>query len=139
MQIGLNKVMLIGNLGKDPEVSFTASGLQLAKFSVATSEKWKREGGEEQEKVTWHNIVAWRKLAEVVEKYLSKGSKVYVEGKLDVQTWEDKNTGKKRYATNIIAENIQFLSPKKGGEEKQTSEAGFGSADPEPQKTDLPF
>jgi single-strand DNA-binding protein len=95
----LNKVLLIGNLGKDPELSYTASGVAVAKFSVATGERWKDQEGNVQERTEWHNIVAWRKLAEICGQYLKKGSKVYLEGKLQTRSWDDKNTGQKRYAT----------------------------------------
>jgi single-strand DNA-binding protein len=137
----LNKVTLIGNLGKDPEVSYTASGVAVAKFSIATNERWKDQEGNFQERTEWHNIVAWRKLAEICGQYLKKGSKVYLEGKLQTRSWDDKNTGAKRYMTEIVADDMIMLDGRGGG-------AGAGQADESPQaveeshepsKDDLPF
>lgn len=113
---GVNKVILIGNLGKDPEVKYLENNVAVAKFPLATSETWKdRTTGEKKEHTEWHNIVLWRGLAEVVEKYLKKGQKVYIEGKLKTRSWEDKD-GNKRYTTEIVADNMTMLSPKDGGE-----------------------
>ena len=124
---GLNKVMLIGRLGKDPEVKTLPSGEVYAKFSIATSKKWKGKDGKDQEKTEWHNIIAWRKSAELCGKYLSKGKQVYIEGELQTRSWEEE--GKKRYATEILCQVVQFLgSASDGGGSK-----GAGSApDPEP-------
>ena len=105
----LNKVILIGNLGKDPELSYTAGGVAVAKFSVATSERWKDQEGNWQERTEWHNITTWRKLAEICGQYLKKGSKVYLEGKLQTRSWDDKNTGVKRYATDIVVDDMIML------------------------------
>jgi single-strand DNA-binding protein len=139
----LNKVTLIGHLGKDPELSYTASGIAVAKFSVATGERWKDESGNFQERTEWHNIVAWRKLAEICGQYLKKGSKVYLEGKLQTRSWDDKNTGVKRYATDIVADDLIMLDSK-GSSEGSYSGAGEAAAGPaaditEPEKDDLPF
>jgi single-strand DNA-binding protein len=105
--MSLNKVHLIGNLGSKPEMRKTAQGVSVATFSVATNEKWKDKNGVQQEKAEWHRVVAWDKLAEVCDKYLDKGKKVYVEGKL--KTTEYEKDGSKRYATDIVASVIQFL------------------------------
>ena len=99
----INKVILVGNLGKDPETRFTPSGIKVTKFSIATTDKWKdKSTGEKRERTEWHRIEAWRRLAEICEDYLHKGSQVYVEGKLQTDTWEDKD-GMKRYTTKIVA------------------------------------
>lgn len=105
----LNKIMLIGNLGKDPEVRATPSGQMVANFSIATTEKWKgKDSGQWEEKTEWHNIVVWGKLAELCREYLHKGRPVYIEGKLQTRSWDDKE-GKKRYTTEVLAQTIQFL------------------------------
>ena len=132
----INKAILIGNLGKDPEISHTPGGLAVAKFSIATSEKWKDDSGQQQEKTEWHNIVAWRKLAEVCAQYLKKGSKVYVEGKITTRSWEDKNGGGKKYMTEIVAHEIQFLSAMKNA---GTEVAPSDTSSPSPPNDDLPF
>ncbi|MBI4811033.1 MAG: single-stranded DNA-binding protein [Ignavibacteriales bacterium] len=132
----LNKVLLIGHLGKDPELSYTASGVAVAKFSVATNERWKDQDGNTQERTEWHNIVAWRKLAEICGQYIKKGSKIYLEGRLQTRSWDDKNTGVKRYMTEIIADDLIMLDSKGaevGGVEQVPEEPQ------EPGKEDLPF
>jgi len=135
----LNKVILLGNLGKDPELSYTASGVAVAKFSIATNEKWKDQEGNVQEKVEWHNIIAWRKLAEICGQYLKKGSKVYLEGKLQTRSWDDKNTGVKRYTTEIIADDLIMLDSKGGGE-VGTNDIKQNVEEPQvSDKDDLPF
>ncbi|HLB59378.1 MAG TPA: single-stranded DNA-binding protein [Bdellovibrionota bacterium] len=105
---GVNKVIVVGNLGTDPEVRFTPSGAAVANFSVATSENWKDKSGQKQERTEWHRIVVWGKLAELCGEYLSKGRQVYVEGRLQTRNWEDKE-GSKRYTTEVIAQTVQFL------------------------------
>jgi single-strand DNA-binding protein len=107
---GINKVILIGNLGADPEVRFTQSGQAVANFTVATSETYDDKNGQRVEKTEWHRVIAWAKLAELCGEYLHKGSKVYVEGKLQTRQWDDKGTT--RYATEIVAQTVQFLTPK---------------------------
>jgi len=138
----LNKVTLIGNLGKDPELSYTPSGVAVAKFSVATGEKWKDQEGNVQEHTEWHNIVAWRKLAEICGQYLKKGSKVYLEGKLQTRSWDDKNTGVKRYTTEVIADDLIMLDSKGGGGGANTAVDSAPAVSSESQsadKDDLPF
>ena len=110
----LNKVMLIGNLGKDPEVRYTAGGTAVASFSLATSEKFKGKSGEWEEKTEWHNITLWARLAEIAGEYLSKGKTVYIEGRLQTRKWQDKE-GKDRYTTEIVGEKMQMLSGKGEG------------------------
>lgn len=105
----LNKVMLIGNLGADPEVNQTPNGALVAKFRIACTESWKdKNTGEKHERTEWVTIIAWRNLAEIVEKHFRKGMKIYVEGKLQTRSWEDKNGGGKRYATEVLMDNFIF-------------------------------
>jgi len=104
----INKVMLIGNLGSDPELRVTPSGVQVANFSLATTESWTDKSGEHQERAEWHRIVLWRRLAEVAGQYLKKGSKIYIEGKLQTRSWEDQN-GQKRYTTEVVANSMEML------------------------------
>ncbi|HET9795573.1 MAG TPA: single-stranded DNA-binding protein [Thermoanaerobaculia bacterium] len=112
---GVNKVILIGHLGADPEVSTTQGGTALAKFRLATTETWKdRSTGERQERTEWHSIVAWDKLAQICGEYLHKGKMVYVEGSLQTRSWDDQN-GQKRYKTEIKANNVLMLSPRVEG------------------------
>jgi single-strand DNA-binding protein len=106
--MNLNKAMIIGNLTKDPEVRQTGSGMQVASFSIATNMVWKDASGQKQEKVEFHNIVAWKNLADICARYLKKGSKVYVEGRLQTRDWQGKD-GLKRYTTEIVAENMIML------------------------------
>ena len=113
MARGVNKVILIGNLGRDPEVRYTPSGLAIANVTIATSESWKdKQSGEMQERTEWHRIVFYQRLAEIAGEYLRKGSKVYIEGRLQTRKWQDKNTGQDRYTTEIIADNMQMLDSK---------------------------
>lgn len=111
---GLNKVMLIGHLGKDPELSYTPNGIAVCKFSMATDESYKGEDGVLVPRTEWHNIVAWRKLGEICSQYLKKGSKVYVEGKIKTDTYE--KDGKKNYFTSIVIDDMSFLDSKGGGQ-----------------------
>lgn len=112
----LNKVLLIGNLGKDPEVRYTASGTAVASFSLATSERFKNKAGEYEERTEWHNLTLWGRLAEIAGEYLSKGKTVYIEGRLQTRKWQDKE-GKDRYTTEIVGEKMQMLSRKDTGRE----------------------
>jgi single-strand DNA-binding protein len=127
---GINKVIIVGNLGKDPEVSYVPSGAAKAVFSVATSDTWKdKSTGEKKERTEWHRIVAWDKLGEICGKYLSKGRQVYVEGKLQTHSYDDKE-GVKRYVTEIIAQDVQFLGGK--GDASDSARSGGGPAPREP-------
>jgi single-strand DNA-binding protein len=110
----LNKVMLIGNLGKDPEVRYTAGGTAVASFSLATSEKFKNKSGEFEEKTEWHNVTLWARLAEIAGEYLAKGKTVYIEGRLQTRKWQDRD-GKDRYTTEVVGEKMQMLSGKGEG------------------------
>jgi single-strand DNA-binding protein len=112
----LNKVMLIGNLGADPEIRNTPNGAQVANFRIACTENWTDQSGQRQERTEWATIVAWRKQAEIAQKYLRKGSKVYVEGKLQTRQWEDKNGGGKRYATEILCDYFIMLDGRPQGD-----------------------
>jgi single-strand DNA-binding protein len=126
---GINKVIIVGNLGKDPEVTYTPAGAAKAVFSVATSETWKdKTTGEKKERTEWHRIVAWDKLGEICGKYLSKGRQVYVEGKLQSRSYDDKE-GIKRYVTDIIAQEVQFL-----GGNRDSSDAGRSGGGPAPRE-----
>jgi single-strand DNA-binding protein len=112
----VNKVILVGNLGKDPEVKYTPSGVPVAKFSLATNERFKDKAGEWQDRTEWHSIVAWQRLAEIVGEYVSKGSKVYIEGRLQTSNWEDRQSGEKKYRTEIVAWDLVLLGGGNGGQ-----------------------
>jgi single-strand DNA-binding protein len=105
---GVNKVIIIGNLGGDPTVRYTAGGAPVANFNVATSERFNNKAGEREERTEWHRVVAFGKLAEICQQYLKKGKQVYVEGRLQTRQWEDQQ-GQKRYTTEIVAQNMQML------------------------------
>jgi single-strand DNA-binding protein len=109
MAKSLNKVMLIGNLGKDPEVKYTPSGTPVAKLTVATNERFKDKDGQWADRTEWHNVVLWQRLAEIAGEYLKKGGKVYVEGRLQTRSWEDKQTNQKRYMTEVVASDLVLL------------------------------
>lgn len=115
----VNKVTLIGHLGKDPEVRYTQAGQPVASFSLATSEKWTDNGGQKQEKTEWHNIVAWGKTAEICGQYLRKGSPAYIEGKITTRTWDDRD-GAKKYKTEIVAHQVIFLAQNQGQAPQQS-------------------
>lgn len=140
----LNKVMLIGNLGKDPEVRHTASGMAVATFSIATSERFKsKQTNEWEEKTEWHNIVLWSKLAETAGQYLSKGKTVYIEGRLQTRKWQDRD-GNTRYTTEIVGDTMKMLSPKgegtrSGGDSSYEPSGGGSYEEPPFQDDDIPF
>jgi single-strand DNA-binding protein len=138
----VNKVIIVGNLGKDPEVRFTPNGQAVAKFPVATTEKWTDQQGQRQERTEWHNIVVWGKQAENCGQYLSKGRQVYVEGRIQTRNYDDKD-GNKRYITEIVARDVRFLGGGGGGAGRQQPEAvgvppGEDAAPPG-QDDDIPF
>ena len=156
MAKSVNKVILIGNLGKDPEVKFTPSGTAVAKFSLATNERYKDKSGEWQDRTEWHNIVAWQRLAEIVGEYVKKGNKLYIEGRLQTSSWEDKQSGEKKYRTEIIAHDLVLLGGRGGeadhdggGSRSRGAAAGSSQANaaPEPEPSegapitdeDIPF
>ena len=136
---GVNKVILIGNLGKDPEVRYLDSGVAVANFSVATTESYKNKEGERVSQTEWHNIVLWRGLAEVAEKWLKKGSSVYIEGKIRSRKWEDKE-GNTRYTTEILADNMTMLGKKEDSSAEKTETTPEQESIPQEEKgDDLPF
>ena len=143
MMAGINKVILIGRLGQDPEVRYTPSGVAVANFSIATSEEWTdKDSGEKKERTEWHRIVAWRRLGEICGEYLSKGRQVYVEGRLQTRSWEDRD-GNKKYTTEIVASDVQFLGSRDmaaGGRPSGGGGGGFqGAPGPGPEDDDIPF
>ncbi|HIL66691.1 MAG TPA: single-stranded DNA-binding protein [Flavobacteriales bacterium] len=136
---GVNKVILIGNLGKDPEVRYLDSGVAVANFSLATTESYKNKEGERVSQTEWHNIVLWRGLAEVAEKWLKKGSSVYIEGKIRSRKWEDKE-GNTRYTTEILADNMTMLGKKEDSSAEKTETTPEQESIPQEEKgDDLPF
>ena len=120
---GINKVILVGNLGKDPELRHTPQGQAVANFPLATSESWSDKNGQKQERTEWHKVVVWGKPAENVAKYLSKGRKAYVEGRLQTRAWDDKD-GQKRYTTEIVATTVQFLDTQSSRSESHSTNDG---------------
>lgn len=139
---GVNKVILLGNLGKDPEIRTLESGIKLARFPLATNEYYKGKDGEMVERTEWHNVIVWHQRAELAEKYLQKGSQVYIEGRLQTRQWEDKE-GNKRYTTEIIGDVMNFVGGRpgggSGGKQDQESVGQSGEADLPPEEDDLPF
>jgi len=153
----LNRVQLIGNLGKDPEIKYTPQGTPVAKLTIATNERYKDKGGEWQDRTEWHNVVLWQRLAEIAGEYLKKGGKVFVEGRLQTRSWDDKQTGQKKYMTEIVANDLILLGGRGeggGGDYSggsRSSSAGgsnnFDQRTPEPEPTpsgpitdeDIPF
>jgi single-strand DNA-binding protein len=105
----VNKVILLGNLGRDPEVRSTPSGQSVASFSLATSRKWRDKNGNKQEETEWHNIVVWGKQAEIAGQYLKKGKQIFLEGRLQTRSWEDRQSGEKKYRTEVVCDNFQML------------------------------
>ena len=126
---GVNKVILVGNLGKDPEVRHLENGASVANFSIATSETYKDKNGNRQEQTEWHNVVLWRGLAEIAEKYLRKGSQIYVEGKLRTRSWQDKD-GNTRYTTEVVWDQMTML----GGRSSSGNSTTDSAASNEPKK-----
>ena len=134
---GVNKVILIGNLGADPEMRYTADGTPVCKFSIATSRKYTGRDGQKQEKTEWHQIVVWRKLAEICGQYLSKGKQVMIEGRIEYGSYE--KDGVKHYTTDIIAENMNMLGGPGQGNRMQEPEPGFGPPAGGVPEDDIPF
>ena len=133
---GVNKVILVGNLGKDPQVRYLDNGVAVANFSLATTESYKNKEGERVNQTEWHNVVLWRGLAEVAEKYLQKGASVYIEGKIKTRKWEDKE-GNTRYNTEILADNMTMLGSKSTSESAAPTTSGQQPA--ADTADDLPF
>jgi single-strand DNA-binding protein len=142
----VNKVILLGRLGKDPDLRYTPSGAAVASFSLATDLVWKDQEGNQKQQTDWHRVVAWRKLAEIVGNYLKKGSLVYIEGRLQTRSWNDKNNVT-RYTTEVIADNLTMVGPKmeRAGEPAEIPPPaddfvpGEPEAAPAPSEDDLPF
>ena len=155
MPKSVNKVILVGHLGKDPEVKYTPSGTPVAKFTLATNERFKDKDGNWQDRTEWHNIVAWQRTAEVVGEYCKKGSQVYIEGRLRTDSWDDKETGQKKYRTEIVVNDLVLLGGRGGsgggggqGGFDQSRQSGGNNTDqraPEPEHAtqitddDIPF
>ena len=140
----INKVILVGNLGRDPELRSTQSGQQVASFSLATNRKWKDRDGNRQEQTEWHNIVCWGRQAEIAGQYLTKGRQIYVEGRLQTSSWEDRQSGEKKYKTEVICDNFQMLGQRgdgAGGYRPQDAAQPGGGPAPGPaaEDDDIPF
>jgi single-strand DNA-binding protein len=137
MSRDLNKVMVIGRLGKDPETRYTPQGSAMTRFSVASSRRWRTAEGEDREDTEWFNIVAWDKLAETCAQYLQKGARVYIEGRLQTRSWDDQQTGQKRYMTEVVANDMIMLDSRRdsmnagGGSQFAEPDVGFPNAEPE--------
>jgi single-strand DNA-binding protein len=137
----VNKVILIGHLGADPEIRYTQGGAPVANLRIATNENWTNKNGQKEERTEWHRVVAWSKLAELAGQYLTKGRQIYIEGRLQTRSWDDKE-GNKRYATEIVATNITFLG---GTAERKTENASLPPDLPAPpadlggSEEDIPF
>jgi single-strand DNA-binding protein len=116
MARSINKAILVGNVGKDPDVKFLPSGMAVANFTLATSERFKDKSGEFQERTEWHNLTAYQRLAEIVRDYVRKGSKLYVEGRIQTRSWDDKETNQKRYRTEIVVNDLVLLSGRGEGD-----------------------
>ncbi|HDR52722.1 MAG TPA: single-stranded DNA-binding protein [Mariniphaga anaerophila] len=150
--MAINKVILVGNVGKDPEIRHLDSGVAVANFPLATSESYIAKNGDKVETTEWHNIVVWRGLADVAEKYVTKGRQLYIEGKIRTRSWDDKD-GNKRYTTEIVADVMQLLGPRPDNQQsdnnsrygdKQADSGGYSSAsEPDVEEPggddDLPF
>ncbi|MCP3957427.1 MAG: single-stranded DNA-binding protein [bacterium] len=134
----INKAILLGNLGRDPELRSTTTGKPVANFSLATNRRWRDSGGNRQEATDWHNVVCFGRQAEVAGEYLRKGRQVYVEGRIQTRSWEDRETGETRYRTEIVCQNFQML----GAAPEEATQAADAQADDlgtEPEDDDIPF
>jgi single-strand DNA-binding protein len=132
MPKSVNKVILVGNVGKDPEVKFLPSGLPVANLTLATSERFKDKGGEWQDRTEWHNLTAYQRVAEIIRDYVKKGSKLYVEGRIQTRSWDDQASGQKKYRTEIVVNDIVLLSGRGEGEPMSAPRSGGGSYDQRP-------
>ena len=142
MARGVNKVILLGNLGKDPEVKYTQTGMAVAHFTLATTDKVKDKDGNWQDRTEWHNLVAFQRTAEIAAEYLKKGGKVYIEGRLHSDSWDDKETGQKKYKTEIIINELVLLGGRdaggEGGGGRAAKSGGFDQRTPEPEPSQAP-
>lgn len=137
--MSLNKVLLIGNVGKDPEIRHLESGVSVATITLATSERFRDKSGNTQERTEWHTVIAWRQLADLASNYIRKGSQIYVEGRIQSRSWDDQ-TGNKRYVTEIQADNIQLLGRRADGQQGAEAPAsGYRQAQPAPQPVSTPM
>ena len=141
--MSVNKVMLIGRLGADPEVRYTSDGVAVATFNIATNERWTNQKGEREERTEWHRIVAWRRLGEICGEYLSKGRQIYIEGRIQTRSWEDKD-GNKRWTTEIVAQNMQMLGSQGDYERTRQDHGGIPLPEAPPEGDfdagrDIPF
>lgn len=133
MSASVNKVIIVGNLGRDPEVKYSPDGTAICNISVATSRKWKDKGsGETKEETEWHRCVAYGKTAEVIGEYLAKGRSIYIEGRLKTRKWQDKDTGADRYATEIIIDQMQMLGGRDGGDGREGNNGSGRAAQQRP-------
>ena len=144
----INKVILVGNLGKDPELRSLPSGQAVANFTLATSRRWKDKNGQRQDQTEWHYVVCFGRQAEVAGQYLTKGKQIYVEGRLQTRSWDDRQTGEKRYRTEVICENFQMLGSRSGGDFEPAGAGASAGGGPsydepsyggEPEEDDIPF
>ena len=133
---GLNKVMIIGNVGRDPEMRYTPSGSAVTSFSVAVGRRWTTPDNQQRDETEWFNVVAWDKLAETCNQLITKGRKVYIEGRLQTRSWEGQD-GQKRYRTEVVAQNMLLLDPRQQGSGAPRDDAGFPTDEVEPD--DIPF
>lgn len=137
----LNKVQLIGRLTKDPEVRTTPNGKNVASFSVATGYSWTDQSGQKKEQTEFHNVIAWGKLADIIGQYLKKGSQLYIEGRLQTRSWDDKTSGQKKYRTEVIADNMIMLGGKPAGsqERQPVAQAPMAEGEIRIDDSDIPF
>lgn len=142
MAKSVNKVILVGNVGQDPEVKYTPSGVPVARVSLATNERFKDKNEQWQDRTEWHSVVAWQRLAEIVGEYVRKGSKLYLEGKLQTSSWEDRQIGERKYRTEVVARDIVLLGSREDGDKAGREPASQHSV-PEPVPSvvddDIPF
>jgi single-strand DNA-binding protein len=142
MAKSVNKVILVGNVGKDPEVKYTPSGVPVARLSMATNERFKDRNEQTQDRTEWHSIVAWQRLAEIVGEYVRKGTKLYIEGRLQTTSWQDRQSGEKKYRTEIVASDLVLLGSRENGQ-NAAAEAPGRDSDMEAARAavddDIPF
>ena len=144
MSKSVNKVILIGNIGQDPDIRYTAGGKAVARLSLATNERYRNRSGEWEERTEWHSVVAWQRLAEIIGEYAGKGSRVYIEGRLQTSSWEDRQSGETKYRTEIVAREIVLLGSKQGDSEEPLRSGGGAEREPayassEMDDLDIPF
>jgi single-strand DNA-binding protein len=142
MAKSVNKVILVGNVGQDPEVKYTPSGVPVARVSLATNERFKDGNDQWQDRTEWHSIVAWQRLAEIVGEYVRKGTKLYLEGNLHTTSWQDRQSGEKKYRTEIVARDLVLLGSRENGQNAAAQDASHGpNTEPAPSvvEDDIPF